>query len=55
VLIGSDKVRHWDTYGDEITKYQPLLDALKPDTAEKVGGGTLFRILEAVPVVKLHP
>ncbi len=33
-MIGSDKVGHWDTYPDEITKYAPLLNLLQPDTAQ---------------------
>lgn len=36
VMIGSDKVGHWETYPSEIMKYYPLLDRLTPETAEKV-------------------
>jgi predicted TIM-barrel fold metal-dependent hydrolase len=49
VLIGSDAVGHWATYGKEITKYRPLLEALTPETAAKVGGGNFLRIMDAVP------
>ncbi len=33
-MIGSDKVGHWDTYPNEITKYEPLLRLLSPETAQ---------------------
>ena len=33
-IIGSDKVGHWGTYGAEISKYDSLLDILKPGTAQ---------------------
>ena len=47
VLIGSDQVGHWDTYSEEILKYQPLLEALTPETAKKLGGDNILRILNA--------
>ncbi|HUT34373.1 MAG TPA: amidohydrolase family protein [Planctomycetota bacterium] len=45
VMIGSDKVAHWDKYGEEITKYYDLLDRLKPATAARVAKGNILRIL----------
>jgi predicted TIM-barrel fold metal-dependent hydrolase len=45
IIIGSDKVGHWDTYPQEITKYYTLLDVLKPVTAAKVAKGNILRIL----------
>ena len=45
IIIGSDKVGHWDTYPQEITKYYPLLEVLKPATAAKVAKGNILRIL----------
>ncbi len=45
VMIGSDKVAHWAKYGDEITKYYPLLDRLKTTTAARVARGNILRIL----------
>ncbi|MDO5574212.1 MAG: TatD family hydrolase [bacterium] len=35
-MIGSDKVGHWDTYPEEITKYYPLLERLSTETATKL-------------------
>jgi len=36
VMIGTDKVGHWDTYQDEVFKYYKLLDKLDPDVAKKI-------------------
>jgi hypothetical protein len=36
-LIGTDQVGHFGNYSDTIQRYYVLLDALKPDTARKVG------------------
>lgn len=35
-MVGTDKVGHWDTYPDEVTKYYALLDRLAPETAQKL-------------------
>jgi predicted TIM-barrel fold metal-dependent hydrolase len=35
-MVGTDKVGHWRTYPDEVTKYYSLLDRLKPETAKKI-------------------
>ena len=35
-MIGTDKVGHWETYPDEVTKYYALLDRLTPETAQKL-------------------
>lgn len=45
VIIGSDKVGRWATYPKEITKYYPLLDLLKPATADSVAKGNILRVL----------
>lgn len=36
ILIGTDKVGHWDTYPEEIFKYYTLLDKLDADVAQKI-------------------
>lgn len=35
-LLGTDKVGHFATYPQEVTKYYQLLDKLKPKTAENL-------------------
>lgn len=45
-MIGSDKVAHWKGYREEIRKYDPLLDLLKPETARKVTRENILRIVE---------
>ena len=46
-LIGSDKVAHWGGYREEIRKYDPLLEMLKPETARKITRENILRIVEA--------
>ena len=36
VMIGTDKVGHWETYPSEVVKYYKLLDRLDDETVEKV-------------------
>ncbi len=36
ILIGTDKVGHWETYPQEIVKYYKLLDRLDPEIAQKI-------------------
>lgn len=36
IMIGTDKVCHWDTYPAEVVKYYELLDKLDPETVKKV-------------------
>lgn len=36
ILIGTDKVGHWETYPDEVFKYYKLLDSLDPEVARKI-------------------
>lgn len=36
IMIGTDKVGHWETYPQEIIKYYTLLDRLDPDVAQKI-------------------
>ncbi len=36
ILIGTDKVGHWETYPDEVFKYYKLLDSLDPEVAQKI-------------------
>lgn len=35
-MVGTDKVGHWETYPEEVTKYYALLDRLAPETARKI-------------------
>ena len=44
-MVGSDKVGHWTTYADEMTKYNVMLRALSPETAEKFARGNIRRLL----------
>ena len=36
VMIGTDKVGHWETYPSEVVKYYKLLDRLDDETVKKV-------------------
>ena len=45
-MIGSDKVGHWADYPSEINKYYLLLDALKPETAEKLCKKNILSLLK---------
>ncbi len=36
IMIGTDKVGHWETYPQEIFKYYTLLDKLDADVAQKI-------------------
>ena len=45
VLIGSDKVGHWQGYSDVIRQYDKLLSRLSPETAAMVAGGNALRLL----------
>ena len=36
IMIGTDKVGHWETYPQEIFKYYKLLDKLDPQVAQKI-------------------
>lgn len=36
IMIGTDKVGHWETYPQEIFKYYELLDKLDPQVAQKI-------------------
>ena len=36
IMIGTDKVGHWENYTHEITKYYLLLDRMSPETAENI-------------------
>ncbi len=45
VLIGSDKVGHWQGYTDVIRSYDKLLRRLSPETAALVAGGNVLRLL----------
>ena len=36
ILIGTDKVGHWETYPQDIFKYYQLLDKLSPEIAQKI-------------------
>ena len=36
ILIGTDKVGHWETYPKDILKYYILLDRLSPEVAQKI-------------------
>lgn len=45
-MIGSDKVAHWGGYREEIRKYDPLLELLKPETARKVSRENILRLVD---------
>ena len=45
MLIGSDKVGHWQGYTDVIRQYDKLLSRLSPETAAMVAGGNALRLL----------
>ena len=45
VLIGSDKVGHWQGYTDMIRQYDKLLSRLSPETAALLVGGNVLRLL----------
>ena len=44
-ILGTDKVGHWDTYPDEVTKYTPLIELLSDETAAKLTGGNMLRLI----------
>lgn len=44
-LIGSDKVGHWDTYPEEITKYYVLLDLLSDETVQKICTDNILKLM----------
>jgi predicted TIM-barrel fold metal-dependent hydrolase len=46
-LIGSDKIGAYGTYRAEIRKFDPLLAALKPATAEAIASRNLLQVLPA--------
>lgn len=50
VMIGSGKVGHWETYPSEITKYYPMIDRLKPETAEKLTHENILRLVKTIQV-----
>ena len=47
-LIGSDKVGHWETYPQEITKYDQLLDVLSEDAKRMVSGDNVLRLINVL-------
>ena len=44
-MIGSDKVGHFVDYPHEMQRYYGFLDALKPETARKVGRDNFLRVV----------
>ena len=50
-MIGSDKVGHWATYPDEMTKYNRLLKKLSPKTASRLASENIRNCLPKKPVV----
>ena len=44
-MIGSDKIGKFGTYKAEIRKYNPLLQALSPATAQRVSQDNLWKVL----------
>ncbi len=55
ILIGTDKVGHWDTYPDEITKYYPFLDLLSQATAQKLSRGNFLALMQLQPALSDLP
>lgn len=45
ILIGTDKIGHFDTYVPEIRKYDVLLKVLSPEAAEKIAYSNFDKIL----------
>jgi hypothetical protein len=50
-MIGSDAVGHMSSYVSTITRYYVILDALKPDVAQKVAQTNFLNILPKKPAV----
>jgi hypothetical protein len=48
-LIGTDKVGHFADYPQEVQKYYPFLDALRPATANKLARENLLSVLPKAP------
>jgi predicted TIM-barrel fold metal-dependent hydrolase len=48
-MIGTDKVGHFADYPREITKYYTFLDALKPETANRLARENLLSVLPKSP------
>lgn len=46
IMIGTDKVGHWETYPQEIVKYYTLLDKLDPEIAQKICKDNVISLLE---------
>ena len=46
ILVGTDKVGHWQTYPAEVVKYYKLLDRLKPATAKKVCSENILSLVK---------
>ncbi|MBR5096205.1 MAG: amidohydrolase family protein [Treponema sp.] len=47
ILIGTDKVGHWETYPAEVVKYYTLLDKLKPETVKKITSENALKLVKA--------
>ena len=47
ILIGTDKVGHWETYPAEVVKYYTLLDRLKPETVKKITSENALLLVKA--------
>ena len=45
-LIGSDLTGRFDGYADEIHKYDPLLTALMPETAERIAQENVWKLVK---------
>lgn len=46
-LIGTDKVGHWATYTNEITKYHKFIDLLSDKTRQQVCSENILRLIRA--------
>ncbi len=50
-MIGSDKVGHWAGYPEEMTKYNRLLEKLRPATAAGLASENIRKRLPETPVI----
>ena len=45
-MVGTDKVGHWQTYPDEVVKYNELLDLLTEDTRRKLCHDNILSVIK---------
>jgi len=45
-ILGSDTVGHWANYAATITRYEPLIALLKPETAQNLCSDNILRLVD---------